>query len=453
MKKKFSLFSIILFSVCSFVFAKPDLYSVYPDSEYDSSSFNSPSVQSAKFQNKPVQFYTTSDGLQISVSSEFSSSGNYIKYYFNIQNRGHSTYYFDENSIFAYEGNYQSDSWSAISYKPASQFYKSQEEDNVFTAVVVTAITLGSLLMSDIDVDVDINVLNFVSPLVSVFAPVPVVTVESNSIFDLLALGSLFYLMSVEDDVNSLDYLERNLLYSATIRPNEEYTGVVFVPEGKGPDYKVSFQVNPSETVDFRFARSDRDAIINPWGDKKSMVAVVGGISVPNLTTWSLYSIISGNIMGGYFGCSFNFENGDLKNIYGSVRNGNYNNLTIKQNAPFYDPGYDYKFSNITGKKEDCVGVYGGFTTKLCPHLYLMYGCGVEIANGFEYGSFERRPSNSSGQSFNKVGEGWVEAKPNTYIVPQVGINISYGIFDFAGLFDFRINKGFRFNVLMGLSF
>ena len=447
MNKKSFIFVIIIFSFISFVFAKPKLCSV-----------SSGIIHSGDYGNNPVQIITTDDGLQVSVSSEFSSNGKYVKYYFNIQNKSNKPYYFDENSIIAYEGNYETNEWYNLPYKPAKKFLQERRDDYVLGSVVLGAVTLGALLFSDSDdydediidvgLDIAVDLYNYASPITVVTPTVNVYMYDPDPVLTGLALASLFCLMDLTDDINSLEYLEHSLLFSNTIGPNEQYTGVVFVPEGKGPDYKVSFQVSPNETYDFKFARSDRESILNPWADKSSMFAILFGANVPGFNTFSLYTLFSGDFFGGYAGGSFSFGNTSLPNVYGSVKNGEYNNVILNSNAP--SGGY-YKFIPSDKSREDTVSFYGGITLKVIPHTYLMGGVGMEIDNSIKYGNFVSSSSGGSGSSDNFSG--WAKIDPSIYCVPQVGVNVSFGVIDFATIYEFVINKGFKFNVLLGLSF
>ena len=80
-----------------------------------------------------------------------------------------------------------------------------------------------------------------------------------------------------------------------------------------------------------------------------------------------------------------------------------------------------------------------------------MGGCGVQFAKRAFYGTFEYSDPNAS--DLPQKHEGWLDGSGTVYCVPQVGVNVSYGILDFATICDFVINKGVRLNVLFGLSF
>lgn len=352
----------------------------------------------------------TKDDIEISVSVDRCDDGDNFRVCVDFKNLGDEPFKFDENNIKAYYGNYDEAEWDYMDYVPASEFYEDAKGDAVFRTVFA-AVTLG---LAAIDSGLAPDPFDF-PPL----RPAPSPRVISNGghgprVYEAhrssrhdgdpiwVGLGLINLFGTIDENENTLDYLSNHLLFSEKIGPDEGYSGLFYLPEEKGPDYKISIRVSREETVDFYFSRSDRERVLHPFMDiDENQFAM----------TFNLGSSTDFNL---HFGMDFLFCNKGLGGYFGL--------------------GYGNKES-YHYLREDIL-FDGGITDKLCPHLWIIGGIGCTY--------FEETTRDNDNHRHHHNG---------FTIGPEVGLNAIYGPLDFGGKVRYKVFGPVEIEVMMGVCF
>lgn len=358
--------------------------------------------------------YVTDDNLHVSVMAT-DADDDVIKLAVQITNAGENNFYFNENSILAYQGIYEENSWSNITYYPASKYYSAKEYE-YGAAVTMAAVGCGILLIDTIlanDCDNDHEPPRprpqahsnkrperpgkGVRPSRPEYKPIPrhhyshhhSYSYRNPSVEIVYDFSSLFAISA--ETSSDLKYLRTNLLFSKSIKPGETVKGVFFINRNLGPDYKISFPIGSDDMVNFYFTRSDKQSILHPWKDnKESHHAFTFTLGLPYPDRYGFNYMYCGVPVGIYTGLNF-------------------------------QPGWI---------QDEAVSFYGGLNVKTIPHTWLMLGCEAD----FEYSSTE----------LDKV---------HIACTPQAGINCVFNVIDFGFLFGYTLNKGAKFDLMLGFAF
>ena len=452
MKKKFFLVLLsILFVKNAF---STEIFSVRPSDNGEQIVYKENSEKKA-----------SSDGVEISVSAAFESQDNTLAYVVRIYNKSDKDFYFNESDISIFEGNYQTPYWETLKYLPASLYYaKKQHEANIndtLTALDISLAVLDALIpdppppepkkkrqeirspKKDKDKVEEEDVVRFKPPKKRQ-KPYPD---EDYFWHDMAYLGISNSLVWN----SKLDFLKENLLFTKTVKAGESYVGVVFSPNGTKPDYKFSIKVSESESLEYTFCRSDREDIIHPWKDRNyGRHSITFGLTLP-YESWGIYYIYSGTIVGAYCGMNFPFDGIDTQ-PYGTALN-NDSTLSSIEFASDVDKTCDY-LVNATGRTSyEMSGFCAGITIKTLPYTWLMLGCGLDICQDFYEGEIYWRNKGDSTADYEFWTEGWFSAE-NTrlFTSPQIGINMIYNFIDITGIFEWRINEGPKFEIMLGFA-
>lgn len=172
---------------------------------------------------------------------------------------------------------------------------------------------------------------------------------------DVAAFGST-YASEVATNGANPEWLRENLLFSSQVRPNNDYSGVVFFDGKEYPDYKIAY-TKENGTNEFLFQRSDREEILNPWLDRSRLRMSLGlNFKVTNGSKGVGFSFIImhptslGAYMGGYFGKA------KIEDIEGNISD------------------------------HELISLPAGFTMKVLPHVWIMAGIDFSISNYASFG-------------------------------------------------------------------
>lgn len=346
---------------------------------------------------------TTKDNIEISLSLERCDGGDYYRVCADIKNLGNEPYHFDDKDIYAFAGNYDENQWETLDYLPARQFYE-KAEDDATVKTVLAAVALG-LAAIDSGLAPDPFDLPIIVP-----SPVPhrtrVYHANRSSHHDgdpvWVGLGLMNLFGTINENEDSLEFLENHLLYSETIGPDEGYSGIFYIPTAKGPDFKITMDISEDESIDFYFSRTDRERVLHPFEDTdENQFAIIftGGSSnqfYPNI------------------GLDFGFFNKGVGAYFG------------------YSLGYQESYHYLKG----AVSFDTGVTDKLCPHLWMTggVGCTIYIEETQDY------YGNDDENVYFDIG-------------PEVGLNAIYGCLDFGCKVRYKIMGPVEFELMFGFAF
>ena len=395
MKKSLIYF---LFTFCSFLYAANIKLNAIDDGKVFITDTSSSSTAT----------YVTENHVHVSVMAT-DANNDLIRLGVQISNNGDENFYFNENSIMAYQGIYEADNWTGINYYPASKYYSSKEYE-YGAAVTVAAIGCGVMLVDMMlanDCDNDSkpgreepsnkrpsNPGKHSSPKRPGHhkypAPRPGPSKHHNRTnIEITYDFSFLFSIAAEASID-LNYLSRNLLFSQVVKPGETVNGIIFINKNLGPDYKICFPVELDEIISFYFTRSDKQSILHPWKDDKeshSAITVTMGLPYPER-----------------FGFSY---------MYCGVPVGLY-------------AGLNYQLSWINNES---TGLFLGLDFKTAPHTWLMLGYECDFDYSKNYSD---------------------EVK--IYSVPQVGLNFIFNVIDFGAMFSYKIGVGPKFDLMFGCA-
>ena len=442
MKKK--IFLVVFFAVPVLLFSRDfHLLSI----EKSGSEIN--------FVDNVVQTEESSSGISVSVSPTTIADGEII-FAFDIRNSGQKNYNFDEKSITFYTGNYEKNEWKILDYQYPSVYLESARAKAI-TKTVFSAIGLGlSLFNSDIPFVPDF----FLPPLILPgLNGLPNVVFSGRfydyshsptfSLFDaaLLGAGISGLVEGINEQAHAIPFLEQNLLFSDTIKPENGYFGLVYVPEFYKPDLKIEVRVSSGEVLTFYYTRSDRKYIINPWLDRDyGRFSMAFGTTIPHFDEFNFISMYNGTSIGWYFGFNMNFSGYFVEaegTLYPSGKfrfySGSSKGLSFTKNE---------KQTHILG------GLSTGLTIKTFPYTWLLIGCGFNF-----YGlKYQGNVYNGSTLIEKNV---WLDYDRFYFSpTPQVGVSCLVGPIQVASLFEYRFNyaeytkqSGFNCKLMAGFAF
>lgn len=442
MKKK--IFLVVFFAVPVLLFSR-DFNLLSIEKSYDE----------LKFGDNVVQTEESSSGISVSVSPTTIADGEII-FAFDIRNSGDKAYYFDEKSITFYEGNFEKNEWNVLYYQSPSVYLESAKAKAI-TKTVLSAIGLGlSLLNSDLPLVPSF----FVPPLILPgLDGLPNVVFSgrfydyshspSFSLFDaaLMGAGISGLVEGIEEQAHEIPFLEQNLLFSDTIKPDNGYFGLVYVPEFSKPDLKIEIKLASGDVLSFYYTRSDRKYIINPWLDRNyGRFSMAFGTTIPHFDEFNVYSLYNGTLLGYYFGFNLNFS-GYFVNSNGTLYSNDRFALdsTSSRGLTFATTG---RVEHILG------GLSTGMTIKIVPYTWLMLGC------GFNFYGLKIQGNVYKDTSLVEKNV-WLDYN-NFYFAPspQIGISCLVGPIQVVSLFEYRFNyaeytkqSGFNCKLMAGFAF
>ena len=430
--KKFLTF--IFFALCSVcIYAYEFAISSIKTNENKVSVYRGKSMQTVQDDNFLISMLATKceNGIQFSAS---------------ITNFCRENYFFDENCVSVYQGVYEDDIWKKIEYMPASKYYMN-EYNTIKTQAIATGIMMG-ISASNAGYS-SVNGSGYVGGTRYTYKA----NVYSSADASIAMTNSYMVLDNMQHrNQNYLQYLENNLLYSSEIEASGNYNGFFVVDKKKGPDYKVVFEMSPTEQFVFYFTRSDKDEILNPWKDKShSRHCIVGGIS-PLFYDGSVhgslyYMFCRARLFGFYGGFTYRYGTNGIDS-FASVKN--VSSKPEIEGVRWLDSDkwdFDYDESDM---KYDSFGVYSGLTFKAFDNTWLLLGTGFDsIVNLYYKGdlSYNGYFKESYGDCYLKE-----EYATGGFFTPQIGLNYITNHFDFGIMSYFPIGfegaeKVGKFNV------
>ncbi len=379
MKK--SLFFIVLLSLATLGFAKSfEVYATrtFPNVVSDLHGYSTSSI-------------TTKNNVVITMAVKRYNASN-LKVYVDIENYGTVPFYFDENQIFAFQGNHEVDKWSMIDYIPATKAFRKIQMDNAGDNKTQKFFAGVSIAFSDLQdklEDQDVN-LPFAKDKYSRIYSLE--TENENQRIILESKRNDDILAKMDSSGTSSNYLKKNLLYSKMVNPMQGYSGIFYLPIGNEPDYKIQIDISPIENSVFYFERSDRWKVLHPFGDNDdSKLIFASGVEIsPNsdLKGFSVYL------------------------LYDAVPLGTYLAIGPCANSLVFDSHMGIKVSL-------------GFEAKVFPYTWLMAGIGTKF--------------NTYTNEFN--------------IAPQLGFNHVIGPLCIGYSAEYAHTKGLSFNFFIGGTF
>ena len=212
---------------------------------------------------------------------------------------------------------------------------------------------------------------------------------------------------------------------------------------------------------DYYFMRSERNNIINPWEDRTyGRHSVLFSMDVPYINSLGGYYIYSGKPVGWYYGAQFGIKTVG-RNIYGTAFKHDFDNVIMESNAPYplnynSDLYYKYKFKKSSEFDSWFFNMSTGLTVKTFPHTWLMLGCGIDLLEYNWYGTFYSKSSTDSvnWSSWSELCNGWLKDDMlYPFCTPLVGVNLIFNHLDIAAAFEYVIQRGPRFNAMLGFAF
>lgn len=359
-----------------------------------------------------ISTITTKDDVEISVSMVRCNEDDYYRVCVDIKNLGNEPFNFSDKCIFAYEGNYDENEWNKMDYLPARDFYEKAKHD----ATVKTVLAAVSLGLAAIDSGLAPDHFDL-PPIVPVPVPSPIGVKKSRNGSRLykasrssrhdgdpiwVGLGLMNLFGTLDENEDTLEFLDNHLLFSETIGPDEGYSGIFYLPTDKGPDFKICMQISKDEEIEYYFSRSDRERVLHPFmdtDDNQYAIIFYGGSGndfYPN--TGVDFGFFNKNL-GGYFGFGFGYQNG-------------------------------YRYERYA------LNFDAGLSEKCCPHLWLLFGLGCSAYNETNENDFDYEAEDVY---FN--------------IGPEVGLNFIYGFLDFGGKVRYKIHGPLEVELMFGFAF
>ncbi len=418
--------------------------------------FYAKEVRLSDSEGNPVVSCQTENNLSVSVAARYISEDSSVRYVMTIRNNGTEPYNFDENSISVFAGNSETNEWSYIRYYSATSYFAKKEAEHK-AAQVAAGIGIGLIVL-----DAILDSANppppprYGPPPRHHHRPPPPRHYRPySSLFSTwLGVGaSAAIISSLMDDFNySPSHLREALLFSKTIEPGGTASGYFVSDIGYSPDYKVVFNADSDDKVEFVFLRSDREEILHPWGDPKTdRHSLSYGVIFPFGAFSSSFNYIwGGQPVGAYY--SMAFQIGSFHGpVVGSLDNSG--NVLFKDNYYRSYKGAEVSFEPNGNSYSDFVGFTAGLTVKTIPHTWLLLGIGADIEMSYRQGTLKKTSDSSE-----IAKDAWLEnERANVYFVPQVGFNSVFNFLNFGGTFSWRIggaeNSGPVFGAFVGLSF
>lgn len=237
-----------------------------------------------------------------------------------------SNFDFNDSSINIYGGNIDKNDWTLISNWNANSYYK-RALSQANARALITALN-GAFLILNSGNDNDYSQTTYYSNGLAITS-----TSNNSNILISSMLASNDMRNVLDDNSKSMDYLENNLLYSSSIKPNSSYLGVFYFPiDNNQPDYKIVYK-DADNDLNFYFNRSDRAEILNPFLDKsRARNSLVVGYSPINTKVDLTYYYSNPRFFGIYTGMtSYNILKEESKLIVDDYKGvGQTFGLTIK---------------------------------------------------------------------------------------------------------------------------
>lgn len=288
-----------------------------------------------------------------------------------------SNFEFIDSSFNIYSGNIDKDDWTLVNNWNAN-FYYNNALSEANSRAFFTALS-GALDIFNSGYNRGVYKTTYYSNGVTLTT-----TYRSHSniaIATMLASNDMRNVLDANE--KTLSFLQSNLLYSTSIKPNDSYVGVLYFPvDNKNPDYKIVYSDDYNSDLNFYFNRSDRAEILNPYLDKSRVrnSLVVGVSPAVNKIDFTYY-YSSPKLFGLYSGiCFYNLAK-------------NEDNLSENEYKGF--------------------GQNFGLTIKTVPYTWLLLG--------FEYS-----------YGIQNVANSYLSDYYIPYIGPQVGLNFIVNDIDFS---------------------
>ena len=421
-----------------------------------------------------TQTVISDEGYEISVGAKLDDAK--LKYYVDMDNLTSKDFLLEKNCIQVFEGNYDTDTWTALNISPSSLVITSgglsfpdSTPSNVRTepelsaedaCLIVGGTVLCGLFLLDLcDSDGDVGDYKVIDSKHSRFVTSPSHTIHHDDSYPWLSIW-LYNDLSRSYDSSIVNQNQGMLLNSSKV--GSDYYSVEFsVDAGTGPDYKLRVTLSQNEFIDFYFMRTDRANIIDPWSDRTyGRHSILTSLTMPYADRIGAYYIYSGEPLGWYMGANFVLDSSEVKTI-GTVFNHDFDNVIMEDYAP-YPAGYNesmyykYKFVKTGDSKEWAFNMSTGISLKAFSHTWLLLGCGMDFYDYKWYGDFyyKSRAASENWSDWSKYCEGWLsDDTAYLYFSPLIGFNCIFNHLDIAATFEYVSDKGPRFNAMLGFAF
>lgn len=396
---------------------------------------------------------TANDGARYSVSAYFDN--NQINYQLSVKNATNYNFLNNSNYITVYQGNFDKDSWSKISYsmdpvQPVGPTATQNTDTDEGLSTAEFCIVAGTVCLCSLALwDFCDEVLDGSSSSTHVSSsrhhhhtvwidPIIDIEVPSNNVNRNVAPPS--------SNTNN------NILYNRSYM-SEDYTVLFHTNAGKGPDYKVSVNTG-SEVLNYYFLRSDRTSTntssnysYSSESDDSVYHSFVLSVPVPALDSVGINYIYSGDPVGLYIGGKFPIM--AMLDTYpetvGETSNHNYSRIDTNSM-------YRYnRFVEGSGKSyNDYFSLNLGLNIKLTDFMWLIGGCNLDFNNRYINGDIE---GSDDGSSYTLVES---DCYINDFYVtcnPQLGINFIFNSVDLGLIWSYSTEKRFSVDVMLGVAF
>ncbi|MCR4735639.1 MAG: hypothetical protein K5829_11605 [Treponema sp.] len=413
-----------------------------------------------------TQTVISDDGYEISVGAQLDN--NRLKYYVDMQNLYSKDFLLKQDCIQVYSGNYDTDTWTLMNINPAylnitsggiSSPNTTPNTESEFSAEDACLFVGGTLLcglflldLCDDDNEDDFHVIDNKH---SRFVDSPKSFYHTDNSYPWLSI----WLFDDRDDYYSVNQSQGLTLNSSKVT-SDSYSVEFSVDAGSGPDYKMRVTISDNEYIDYYFMRTDRNNVVNPWADRTyGRNSFLFSMEVSNFNHLGAYYIYSGQPVGWYFGSIFGITDNSVKTL-GTAFNHDFNNVIMESYAPYpdnynYSDYYKYKFEKSEIYKEWSFNMSTGMTFKTAPHVWLMLGCGIDLFDYKWYGDFYWKSSsdNINWTDWQELESGWLaEDSVYPFCTPLIGFNVIFNWIDLAATFEYVIQKGPRFNAMLGFA-
>ncbi len=262
----------------------------------------SDNTEQSIIRGKTFRHAEITENIDISAYAQPTYEGDEIQFTVGVSNNSESDFFLNDADFELYRGNHETGEWQSQGRWNATEYYQAKYRQ-MKTEETLAAIT-GALYVVN-------SALGSTSySTVSTPSGTARVTTHTYSPAEtaLTAFASAAYLdnLTTSNRITS-ENLQATLLFPSNIPAKTSYGGnILLKADNRSPEYKITFNSEDGETVDFIFSRSDRDAVINPWKDQtRDRHSIVLSHAIPQ-DRWQLtYYWSVKDRVGMYTGLSF----------------------------------------------------------------------------------------------------------------------------------------------------
>lgn len=358
--------------------------------------------------NRGKEIVTEREGdIAVSIISEHEDS--YHKHSIQIANSRNEMVSFNDQNIRMYQGDYRKKTWEPITVYTAEEYYSKIQRSNNITAVLLALSAIANSATAGQSTSYTSGSYSSYSGLGSGRFSVYTRTYDPAAAY-LQQQAAQQQLMSfVSNSEAQLDNLENCLLYSSDIPPETTYCGIVYSKAEKGPDYKLTLEIDNSD-FDFYYFRDDREEIVHPYGEKhrpQHAVYYANESERPWGIGYGYYSLKTG------FNVFLEFSYPD----YGEYGTPSYESIDVNGEV---DGIGEYSLTGETLEQGYTLGVK--INQKVSPHTWTSWGIGFDIDRTCHLAEHFY----STGTYWDTR---WINGDPTLSLSPRIGVDLLWGHF------------------------